>query len=324
MNQRTFGRRSVLAGTSLVLFTAGCLSEEPPVGDGDTDDEDHDDESNGEDESTDGDEPENCAEESGEPVDFDDAVATDEQGWIHTETPPDAAPHLLIVRSGDEAETWLDPDELEDGDLRTFLDETDFEDSFLLVLEYWVTAGYAAELEGVDRLEDGRAYVTLQEADEREDDEEYPTVEVHHSHLIRVSRDEMEPPETACGVYRTAEPDSERIEFGEYVDDDDTETLERLETPRSVLVENTDDEPHPVEVTVTRGTEEVIDETVTVDPGSVEEIEDVAEYVTEYAIVARLEDGTAERHRWRVSGEVFNAVVIVESDDELWITEDVA
>ena len=327
-------RRSVLAGTGLLLFGAGCLSDESPVdedGEGTDDDSVEDEETTEDNESKeDGDRADDdesgddCTEESGEPVSFDDAVAIDEQGWIRTDIPPDGLPHLLVVRSAEAEAEVLDRDELEDDDVRTFLDETDYEESFLLVLEYWVTAGFATTVESVERLDDGRAFVTLREEDERADDEGYPTVEVHHSHLIRVSVDDMEPPDSACGVYVTAEPDSERFEFGEYLGDDDADTFERLDNPRSVLVENTNDEPHTVDVTVTRGTEEVVDETVTVDPDSVHEIEDVAEYVADYAIVAQVGNGTPERHRWRVSEEVFDALVVIESDDELWITEAVA
>ncbi|WP_255194151.1 hypothetical protein [Natronobeatus ordinarius] len=306
-------RRTLLAGTgsAVALLGAGCLSGDP---------ESSDDE-NGESTDTD-----HCVrpDAGANTVAYEETAVVDEPGWLETEAPPAAEPHLVLLRSATDAEELVDLERLAEEE-RAFLETTDYDESSLVVAEHWLTHGFSLTVEGVERPDDETVVVYLCETDRREDGQEYPAVDHHHSVVIRVTDDDRPAPERAAGVFVGATPDADPVEIGEDESerDDGTDEPEPLEPPRDLVVENLHDEPHTVEVVVTRDGEELVDDEYTVEPGSTVELEAVAEYSGEYEIVVRRDD-VAERYRWTVYDEVFDAFVTIEPDGELWISEDVA
>ena len=306
-------RRTLLAGvgSAVTLLGAGCLSGDPEPGD----------DENGE--STDA---AHCVgpDASAETVAYEETAVVDEQGWLGTDSPPAAEPHLVLLRSATDAEELVDLERLAEEE-RAFLEATDYDESSLVVAEYWLTHGFSLTVEGVERPDEETVSVYLCETDRREDGREYPAVDHHHSVVICVTDDDRSAPERATGVFVGATPDAEPVEIGEYEPERDAEPdePEPLESPRDLLVENLHDESHTVEIRVTRDGEQLVDGEHTVEPGSTVELEAVAEYRGEYHVVATLDD-VIERYRWAVDDEVFDAFVTIESDGELSIGEDVA
>lgn len=272
---------------------------------------------------------------------FEKTLVFDNDAWLATDSTPGNLPRLVPITSAERADELIHFGAIDDAD-RAFIEETDYGESFLLVVDHWLPHGVDLSIRGIERRDADTVSVSLCAIDRRSDDADYPAVEHRHSLVARVRIDDAPTPSVAIGTFADYTGDGP-VEIGPYevdnagidiedgtdngtdVGDDENgnDDPEPLEPPRSIRLENTDEARHDVELLVIYEGAEIVDVTHTVEGSSTIEIDGVAEYKGEYTIVATVDGVGAERYRWNVYEEVFAAVVVIEADG-VWITEDVA
>lgn len=149
-----------------------------------------------------------------ETIEYDEIQIVGNERWLATEYPL-TEPHLVLVRSQETADEWIQYDHL-DQEARSFLEGLTYGDSSLLVAEASVTAGYRLAVHGVEWLETETVFAYLCEEDHREDDQDYPAVDTLRSRVLGLYHGEDQVPTSAEGSYVHTPSDPRELPISEF------------------------------------------------------------------------------------------------------------